>query len=62
MAVAVCPADGTGALPEEAPGLGLSVRVSAEAVVPQASALVLLHVVWEVCPLHAGRARVGVRN
>lgn len=34
MAVTVCPADGTRALSEEAPGVGLSVWASAEAVVP----------------------------
>lgn len=56
MAVAVGPADGTRALPEEAPWVGLPVRVSAEAVIPQASARVLPHVVWEVYPLQAGRA------
>lgn len=55
-AVAVRPANGTGALPEEAPGVGLLVWISAQVVVPQASAGVLLHVVWKVCPLEAGGA------
>ncbi|TNN50865.1 hypothetical protein EYF80_038948 [Liparis tanakae] len=60
MAVAVGPAEGAGALPDEAPGVGLSVRVPAEAVVAQASARVLPHVVREVGPLQAGGAGVRV--
>lgn len=56
MAVAVSPADGTRVLPEEAPRLGLSVWISTVAVVPKASAWVLLHVVWKVSPPQAGKA------
>lgn len=56
MAVAVGPADGTRALPEEAPGVDLLVRVPAQVVVPEASTRVLAHVVWEVGPLQAGGA------
>lgn len=56
MAVAVSPADGTRALSEEAPRLGLLVWISTVAVVPEASAWVLLHVVWKVSPPQAGKA------
>lgn len=51
MAVAVGPADGSRALAEEAPGIGLAVRVTAVAVVAQPPARVLQDVVWELCPL-----------
>ena len=58
MAVTVSPADGSGALSEEAPGVGLSVWVPAVAVLPQAAAWVLEDVVWELSPPQTGGARV----
>lgn len=58
MTVTVGPANGPGALPEEAPGVGLSVRVPAVAVVAEPPARVLHHVVWKLCPFQTGGARV----
>lgn len=62
MAVAVSPADCSGALSEEAPGVGLAVRVPAVAVVSQASAGILLHIIRKLSPLQTGRARVSLRH
>lgn len=62
VAVAEGPANSTRALPEEAPRVGLSVWVSTEVVIPQATAGVLQHVVWEVCPPQAGEASISLGN
>ena len=53
VAVAVGPADGPGALAEEAPGVDLAVGVAAVAVVAQAPARVLQHIVGKLGPLQA---------
>lgn len=58
MAVAVGPADGPRVLSEEAPGVGLPVRVPAVAVVSQPPARVLHDVVGKLRPLQTGGARV----
>lgn len=58
VTVTVGPADGPRALPEEAPGVGLSVRVPAVAVVAESSARVLHHIVRKLCPFQTGGARV----
>lgn len=60
VAVAVGPADGSWVLPEEAPRVGLAVRVPAVAVVPQPPARVLHDVVWELGPLQAECTGVGL--
>lgn len=56
MAVAISPADGSRVLSEEAPGLGLTVRVPAVAVISKPSAWVLEHVVRELSPFETGKA------
>lgn len=58
VTVAVGPADGPGTLSEEAPGVGLPVRVPAVAVVAEPSARVLHHVVRKLGPFQTGGARV----
>lgn len=58
VTVAVGPADGPGALPEEAPGVGLAVRVPAVAVVAEPSARILHHIVRKLGPFQTGGARV----
>lgn len=58
VAVAVGPPDGSRVLSKEAPGVGLSVWVPAVAVVSQPSARVLHDIVWKLCPLQTGGARV----
>lgn len=58
VAVAVGPADGARVLPEETPGVGFSVWVSAEAVVAKPSARILHDIVWEIGPFQTGGARV----
>lgn len=55
VAVAVSPADGSRLLSEEAPGLGLTVRVPAVTVISQPSAWVLQHVVRELRPFQTGK-------
>lgn len=62
MAVAVGPADGSGVLPEETPGVGLPVRVPAVAVVAQPPARVLHDIVWKLGPFQTGGARVCLRH
>ena len=62
MAVAVGPSDGSGVLSEEAPGVGLSVRVPAVVVVSQPSAWVLHDIVWKLGPFQTGGARVRLRH
>lgn len=58
VAVAVGPSNGSRVLSEETPGVGLSVRVPAVAVVAQPSARVLHDVVRKLSPLQTGGARV----
>lgn len=58
VAVTVGPSNRPRVLPEEAPGVGLPVRVPAVAVVAQPSAWVLQDVVWKLGPLQTGGARV----
>lgn len=58
VTVTVGPANGPGALSEEAPWVGLSVRVPAVAVVAESTARVLHHIVWKLCPFQTGGARV----
>lgn len=62
VAVAVGPADGSGVLSEETPGVGFSVWVPAVAVVAQPSARVLHDVVWKLGPFQTGGARVRLRH
>lgn len=58
VTVTVGPANGPGALPEEAPGVGLSVRVPAVAVIAESPTRVLHHIVRKLCPFQTGGARV----
>lgn len=58
VTVAVSPADSSWVLPKEAPGIGLTVRVPAVAVVSQPAARVLHDIVWKLCPLQTRGARV----
>lgn len=62
VAVAVGPANGSRALSEETPGVGLSVWVPAVTVVAKSSARVLHDVVWELGPFQTGGARVRLRH
>lgn len=62
VAVAVGPADGSRVLSEEAPRVGLPVRVPAVAVVAQPPARVLHDVVGKLGPLQTGSARVRLRH
>lgn len=62
VAVTVGPADGSRALSEEAPGVGLSVWVPAVTVVAKPSARVLHDVVWKLSPFQTGGARVRLRH
>lgn len=58
VTVTVGPANGPRALPEEAPRVGLPVRVPAVAVVAEPPPRVLDHIVWKLCPFQTGGARV----
>lgn len=58
MTVTVGPSDGARVLPEEAPGVGLAVRVPAVAVLAEAPPRVLHHVVGELGPLEARCTRI----
>lgn len=60
VTVAVRPSDSTGALSEETPGVGLSVRVPAVVVVSQPPARVLHDVVWKLGPFQTWDTGVGL--